>query len=439
MTSADTSALERALQECTARYSGANPLSRQAHERARRILPGGHTRQTLYHEPFPLVIRAGTAAHLTDLDGHEYVNMQGDYTAGLYGHSCAPVRRAIVDATQQQGLSLGGVTAKEAELAGLITSRIRSIEQVRFCHSGSEACLFSILLARHATKRPGIFVFKGAYHGGFLIFGEEDSALNVPFATVKGVFNDTEGTRSLLRQHAASLAAVIVEPVLGSGGCIPARAEFLQMLRSETQRLGMLLILDEVMTSRLAPGGAQELYDIRPDVTTLGKYWGGGFGFGAFGGSQSLMRHLDTSMGGLLSQAGTFNNNAVTMSAGVAGVSEVFTPEACVQLNRRGDQLRQEIATLARTRGVALQTSGMGSVLNTHWHMRPIVNAAAVESPNSTLRRLFHLEMLQSGIYTAPRGLIAMSLALAEDDIGSFLTAIDRYLTRYRDLLPRAA
>jgi glutamate-1-semialdehyde 2,1-aminomutase len=311
-------ALDQAVAAAESRFAAANPRSRQRHERARTVLPGGHSRQTLYYAPFPLTIAGGAGACITDLDGHEYLNLVGDFAAGVFGHQCEPIQRAVLQ-TLRSGLSLSGPNMHEVEFAELISRRIPSMEQLRFCNSGSEACLFAAQLARHAAQRPALLVFNGCYHGGFMSYGAKDPPLSVPLPLVKATYNDVPGTRSALNAHGDSLAAVIVEPMMGSAGCIPASAEFLAMLREETQRNGALLIFDEVMTSRLAPGGVQELHGIRPDLTTLGKFWGGGFAFGAFGGARSVMKHLDMRAGGALSQGGTFNNNVMAMTAGLVG------------------------------------------------------------------------------------------------------------------------
>jgi glutamate-1-semialdehyde 2,1-aminomutase len=319
------SALDEALAAAESRFAAANPLSRARHERACEVLPGGHSRQTLFFPPFPLVMQSGQGARVTDLDQHEYLNLVGDFAAGLFGSTCEPIRQAVFE-TLRGGVALSSLNVPEMELAQLISRRIPSIEQVRFCNSGSEACLFAVQIARHATQRNKILVFNGCYHGGFMIYGATDPPLSLPFPVIKATYNDIEGTQALLRSNGPDLAAVIVEPVMGAGGVIPGSQAFLAMLREETRRLGVVLIFDEVMTSRLGPGGVQGLRGIRPDLTTLGKFWGGGFSFGAFGGSRELMKHMDLRKGGLLSQGGTFNNNVVTMRAGLVGARDVYTP-----------------------------------------------------------------------------------------------------------------
>jgi glutamate-1-semialdehyde 2,1-aminomutase len=426
--------LDDALANAGRRFEAANPLSRARHERARTVLPGGHSRQTLYYAPFPLTIAGGHGARVTDLDGHDYLNLVGDYAAGLFGHDCGPIQRAVQE-TMRSGISLSGPNTHEVELAELISQRIASIEQVRFCNSGSEACLFAAQLARHATQRSTLLVFNGCYHGGFMIYGAVDPPLSVPFPVVKATFNDVPGTRALLRANAAQLAAVMVEPMMGGGGCIAATPEFLAMLREETQRCGALLVFDEVMTSRLAPGGVQGLRNIKPDLTALGKFWGGGFAFGAFGGSRSVMRHLDLQAGGTLTQGGTFNNNVIAMTAGFVGARDVYTPEACRRLNALGDSLRERLNDLGKSLGTPFQATGVGGVLNVHWHDGPITDPSKVEPVTAPRRRLFHLDMLERGFYIAHRGMISLSLPMQESDIAAFVQAARDCLQKHAAIL----
>ena len=273
------------------RYVDRNPRSAARHERATKSMPGGNTRSILHFEPFPLAFERGEDAYLWSLDGDRYVDFLGEFTAGLYGHSQQVILDALRDALDR-GLNFGSVNDLEPRLGELICARFPSLDLVRFTNSGTEANLMAIALAVAVTERRKILVFRGGYHGGVLTFGETPSPVTVPHDWVLADYDDVDGTRSLIREHGPDLAAVLVEPMLGAGGCVPAGPEFLEMLRAETSASGALLIFDEVMTSRLAPGGLQSLVGVTPDLTTLGKYLGGGLSFGAFGGRADLMAAL---------------------------------------------------------------------------------------------------------------------------------------------------
>ena len=419
--------LDDALADAEARYVAANPKSRARHAEAARSLPGGNTRSILFYPPFPVTITRGAGARLFDLDGHEYLDFLGEYTAGLYGHS-DPVIRAAIEQALADGILLGAPNRHEAELARLICARFRSCELVRFCNSGTEANLNALSGARAATGRSHILVFEGAYHGGMLSFAHGASPMSIPFPYVFARYNDLEGTQALIERHAHELAAIVIEPMMGAGGCIPAEPDFLAGLREAATRQGIILIFDEVMTSRLSPGGLQGKLGIIPDMTTFGKYLGGGMSFGAFGGRGSIMERFDPSRPDALPHSGTYNNNVLTMAAGVAGLSRVFTPEAAEALTASGERFKARLNAIGLRRGVPVQVTGVGSILCMHFQHEPI------RQPDDTLhtppaaRALFHLEMLARGYYVARRGFIALSLPLAEPDYDAFAAAFEDFL-----------
>jgi glutamate-1-semialdehyde 2,1-aminomutase len=229
----------------------------------------------------------------------------------------------------------------------------------------------ALALAVAVTGRRKIMVFRGGYHGGVLTFGDGPSPVTVPHEWVLADYDDVEGARALIAEHGSELAAVLVEPMLGAGGCVPAGPEFLQALRAESAAVGALLVFDEVMTSRLAPGGLQSLVGVRPDLTTLGKYLGGGLSFGAFGGRADLMAAYDPARPGSLFHAGTFNNNVLTMSAGIAGLEQVLTDDVLGAVNDRGDRLRALLDEVAAPAG--LHVSGRGSLMTIHPATRPVI------------------------------------------------------------------
>jgi glutamate-1-semialdehyde 2,1-aminomutase len=424
------STVDAALAEARERYVGANPASLAAYVEAIAAMPGGNTRTVLFHTPFPLAMARGQGCRLWDVDGHEYVDLLGEYTAGLYGHS-HPVIRAALDAALDRGWNLGAHGTMEARLARLIADRFPGIDLVRFTNSGTEANLMAVATAIAVTGRPKVMVFDGGYHGGVLYFGGGGIPINAPHQWVLGQYNDAAGAVALARMHAGDLACILVEPMLGSGGCIPAEPGFLQGLRDAATETGAVLIFDEVMTSRMSAGGQQARLGITPDMTTLGKYIGGGMSFGAFGGRRDIMDRYDPRRADALPHAGTFNNNVLTMAAGVAGLSEIFTPAAANALFARGEVLRARLNALSP----ALQWTGLGSLLTAHFHRGPIRCPTDIAGADPGLRELFHLDMLDRGFYLARRGMIALSLEIGTGEMDDFVAAVAEFLESRAPLL----
>lgn len=431
-----TASIGIALTRAMERYVDANPLSRQASTDASSSMPGGNTRTTLHYSPFPLTFASGSGARLTSVDGHDYVDLLGDYTAGLYGHSHPVILGAIRDALER-GVSYGGQNTDEARLAGHLVDRFPSVDLVRFTNSGTEANLLALALATAVTGRAEVLVFSGGYHGGVLTFPDGPVAIDVPHRWVLGEYNDVEGTRRLIAEHAEGLAAILVEPMVGSGGCIPASREFLELLRSEASRVGAVLIFDEVMTSRLGVGGLQGATGIHPDLTTLGKYLGGGMSFGAFGGRRHLMEHFDPTREGAWPHAGTFNNNVLTMAAGAAGLDEVLTPQALTEVNHRGDALRDALNHVFSDARIDMQATGLGSLMTIHATASAITTPSDLRRGDEQVKELFFFDMLDAGFWMARRCMIALSLAVTDQDVARFVSAVEAFVERRADVLPR--
>ncbi|NQU71017.1 MAG: aminotransferase class III-fold pyridoxal phosphate-dependent enzyme, partial [Rhodospirillales bacterium] len=256
--------LADALADVTERYRAANPNSLERWENAHNVMPGGNTRTVLYYEPFPATMIKGEGAYLYDMDGHRYTDFLGEYSAGLYGHSNPVIQTAIKDAVDG-GMVLGAPNQWEAKLAEIICDRFASIDMVRFTNSGTEANLMALGASRAFTKRDKIMVFDGAYHGGVLYFAHGGTPVNVPFDVVYAPYNDSDGSLAVIEANAGDLAAIIIEPMMGAGGCLPAEKPFLETLRSAATRHGIILIFDEVMTSRSSAGGLQQRIGIYPD------------------------------------------------------------------------------------------------------------------------------------------------------------------------------
>ncbi|MDH3691085.1 MAG: aspartate aminotransferase family protein [Gammaproteobacteria bacterium] len=419
--------LQAALDDAMQKFIADNPLSKKRHNRARQVLPGGNTRSVLHYDPFPLVMQRGSGVDLWDIDGHHYVDFLGEYTAGLFGHSHPAITKSVKQALDD-GIVLCAPNQYEAELAAILCEKFPSCDLIRFCNSGTEANMFALNAARSFTGKSEIMVFDGAYHGGVLYFAHGNSPINAPYTTVMGRYNDLDHTLPLIEQHAETLAAILVEPMMGAAGAIPGDPEFLQGLRKAASEHEVVLIFDEVMTSRLSTGGLQLKLGIIPDMTTFGKYIGGGLTVGAFGGREDIMRQFDPNLPDALPHAGTFNNNVLTMAAGVTSLKNVYTPEVAEQHNRNGEKFRQRLNTVIRQTGVAAQVTGVGSIMCIHFQDGPIRTPADTVEAHQDARALLHLTMLRSGYYLAARGFISLSLPLTDKHYDGFVGAFQEFL-----------
>ena len=425
------------LSKARSDFADRNPQSRKYFDEARKYLPGGHTRTVLTHAPFPLVFDSGEASTLKDSDGHTYIDMLGDYTAGLLGHSEHRVIDAVT-AVLKTNVSVGGIHPAEARLAKLMCERF-ALDRVRFTNSGTEANLMAITTAMQATGRKKIMVFHGGYHGGILYFASGAAPWNAPYEFVVAPYNQAGETIKLINENAESLAALIIEPMLGSGGCVPTSAEFAQQVFAAAKKVGAVVIADEVMTSRHGPRGMFDLLGVQADITTFGKYIGGGFSFGAFGGRADLLDQFDTSPEAnrdkVISHAGTFNNNISSMSAGCVVLGEVFTADVAVAHTARGDEFRKSVATVLARHKLPVSVSGFGSMMSLHALAHAPQTPLDVAKRDNKLQELVFFGLLERGIYTAARGMINLSLSLTDDQLAKVLDALEdtlKTLANYR-------
>ncbi|AEO67628.1 uncharacterized protein THITE_2078396 [Thermothielavioides terrestris NRRL 8126] len=438
-----------ALRAAEARFVANNPLSQAQHNLAVASLPGGNTRTLLHTAPFPITMQRGEGAHLWDVDGHKYVDLAGDLSAGLLGHSHPTVQRALHAALAETGLSLGATTPHERRHAALLSARF-GLARVRFTTSGTEANLHALAAARRFTGKRGGVVFAGGYHGGVLrdgaalgggavVDGLPDNTVDKRDFVVVRRYNDLAMARRVIEAVAArgELAAVLVEAMQGAGGVIPGRSEFLLGVRAAARENGALFILDEVMTSRLAPGGLGAALGLSPDLVTLGKYLGGGLPFGAFGGREDVMAVYDPRLAGAMAHSGTFNNNTLAMCAGYAALKEAYTPEVCVSFNERGDRFREKLRDVAR--GTRLSITGRGSLIGLHFTEDGLEDIECAEDikgkERPDLRDLFWFEMLEAGFWTTRRGFLALILETENEELDAFVEAVRDFLERHRQLM----
>lgn len=425
--------IDGALEVAVAGFVAKRPKTAAMHERAKAVMPGGNTRTVLFSQPFPIRAEKAEGSRLTDIDGHSYIDYVGEYSAGIYGHSHPKILAAVSEG-MASGLNIGAQHVREVAFAEAVTQRF-DLESVRFTNSGTEANMMALAAARNFTGRPAIMPMQGGYHGGTLYFSHGASPVNAPFECVMGHFNDVAATRKLIAGNADKLACVILEPMLGGGGCIPATLPFLQMLREECTARGIVLIFDEVMTSRLHPGGLAAATGVTPDLKALGKYIGGGMSFGAFGGRADIMAQFDPSSAKPLPHAGTFNNNTLTMTAGLVGLTQIFVPEVCVAHNARGETLKARLNEMFMRYQAPMQVTGVGSLLTLHPLGGVIGCADDAAKADIRLKRLIYFHLLDEGIYVAERGFMALALTLSDADFDALQASLERFVEKNRGLL----
>jgi len=391
--------------------------SEQLFEEALRYIPGGVNSPVRAFRAVggkPIFVNKAKGAHVFDVDGREYIDYVGTWGPAILGHAPPKVVQAVKDAAEH-GTSFGIPNPFEVKMAQLVCGAAPSVQKVRFCNSGTEACMSAIRLARGFTKKDKIIKFDGCYHGhadsllvkagsGALTFGHPDSA-GVPAAftqhTVVVPFNDVEALRAAFAANTGQIAGVIVEPVPGNAGLYLPKPGYLEFLRDITAQHESLLIFDEVMTGfRLAFGGAQERFNIRPDLTCFGKIIGGGLPVGAFGGRAEIMDCLAPL--GPVYQAGTLSGNPLAMAAGIAALEELSMGHAYAKLEELGAALEDGMRKAARTAGVAVQFNRIGSMFCGYFTSDPVHNLAdAMKSDRARFAKYFHA-MLKRGIYFAP-------------------------------------
>jgi glutamate-1-semialdehyde 2,1-aminomutase len=369
-------------------------------------------------------------------------------TAGVYGHSHPVISETIVSTVNSIGMNLGATTVAEAQFANAVCGRFASIEQIRFCNSGTEANLYALSVARQATGRSKVIVFEGAYHGGVLTFVHGVAPNTVDRNDwIIGRYNDVEGTKRLIAESKDIAAAVLLEGMQGAGGCIPATAEFLHAVQDAANANGIIFIFDEVATSRLAPGGLQSVVlhpergtPLSPDLTTLGKWIAGGLTIGAFGGRRDLLSVYDPRTSNI-SHSGTFNNNTLAMNVGYKSMTSVYTPEACIALNQMGDKLRDGLNALAK--GTKMTVTGVGSVMAIHFlpgggktNITSIKDLKVEpESEEAILRELVWFYLIERGFWIARRGMLSLILGTSNEEIEQFIDAVRGFLNDFKEFV----
>lgn len=430
---------EATVEQIEREYRQRTRRSSELFEAAERYIPGGASRGLVVYRPYPVCMAEGSGCRFTDVDGHEYVDFVNCNSALVHGHA-HPGITAAIQRQAARSTAWSAASQEESDLAQLLCERVASIEKIRFCCSGTEGAMYAARIARAFTGRDKILKFEGGYHGSYddvemskTFQGDEGGPQDdpVPVAATLGFprgitdrvlvapFNDREVAERRISEHSADLAAVIVEPVIGAGGMIPPEEGFLTFLRQATLEHGVVLIADEVVTFRLARGGAQELYGLKADLTMLGKVIGGGLPVAAIGGRADVLALTSYDSGGSQSKvslSGTFSGAAIGMAAGKASL-EALDAEAIARINHLGEMLRQQIRRALALAGVRGQVTGVGSLLQLHFADRPVKDYRAAVSARRGLLGPLHLWLLNHGIAMYPRGAFNCSTAMTEREI----------------------
>ncbi len=391
-------------------YRGATEKSAQLAKRAERVMPGGDTRTTTHYRPYALTIERGEGPFLWDVDGNQYIDLLGNYTSLVHGNAYPPIVEAATKALQD-GSSWPARSEAQIELATILCERFESVDRVRFCNSGTEAGMLAAHVARRLTGRKLILMARYGYHGSY-------DDLEVGLAgqdgerTMLADFGEATAFEALLSERGSEVAAVFLEPILGSAGVVEPPAGFLGRVAEATHRAGAMFVIDEVITLRLAEGGGQQIFEVKPDLTMFGKAIGGGFPVGAIGGSEDMMSAFDPRNRGSIFHSGTFNGNPVTCAAGAVSMREL-TQARIDKMAKQGERLAAELARAARQVDLPFSVRHYGSLMNVFFLKEP--PPATIARDDARAIANFHLAALNNGLFLAPRGMIALSTVITDE------------------------
>ncbi len=441
-------AVEREVSE----FISNTPKSKTLQNEATKYLPGGSSRATSYFDPYPTFIDHGEGQYIYDVDGNKYLDFMINATTLILGHANPKVVNALQNQASK-GTSFSGPTQAQIRLAKILSDRIPSVETVRFVNSGTEGTLNAIRAARAYTGKHRIAKFEGGYHGAheYVSVSVKPSINKLnpdnlnpvpefpgqPPSVSEDVlllpYNDLEGSVSIIKSHKEELACIIMEAVSSSFGYHPANVDFLKGIREITKELNILLIFDEVQSFRMSPGGAQEYFDVVPDLTCLGKIVGGGLPAGAFGGRRDIMELFDPSReeGAVIPHAGTFNANPMTMVAGETTLNEL-TPEVYERLNRLGETLRLKLRAVFDELDVPVQITGVASFFGIHFNENKITDYRSTLRDNAMMNKALFIGLLNEGILLQQGCAGALNALTTEEEIDTLVDAVSRVTQRIR-------
>ena len=425
------------MSDLTEEYEAKTSESRRLFEEAGAYLPGGDTREVTYFDPYPTFVDEASGCTLTTADGEELLDFLNNYTQAVLGHAPPDVVEAATERFAR-GNGFAAPTREATGLAERIVERTPSVESVRFANSGTEATMNVVRAAIAHTGNDHVLKLQGAFHGthdtvlvGVSGEGRENPGIprNVEDRVSTVPFNDTDALIEAFERHGDDLACFLVDPIMGNAGMIPPREDYLETARDLTEDTDTLLAFDEVMTYRLATGGAQERYGVTPDLTALGKFIGGGLPAGAFGGREDVMSVFDP-VDGSVTHSGTFNANPATMAAGAATL-DALDADAISRINDLGATARDRLGDVCADADFPVQVTGDGSFFNVHFTDEEVIDAATSttghESSGGPTQQFF-LALRNRGIFVAKRGMMNVSTPMGESEIDALVEAFEAAL-----------
>ncbi len=428
---------QKLLAEVTKKYEDAyskrTRKSKEILEKAQRYMPGGDTRTSIWFEPYPFWIEKAQGCRFSDVDGNEYLDFHNCYTTMILGHANPKVVAAVREQCAR-GTALGALIPTVVRWSELVCNMVPTIDKVRFTNSGTEAVMMAIRVARGISGKDLILKTDGCYHGSYdpVVFPSNATGIS-PGNLQESIivpFNDKRAAEKAIVENKDRLAAVIVEGAMGAGGMIPPRGGYLEFLRRVTKENGILFILDEVISLRLAWGGVAAIYKIKPDLTTMAKIIGGGYPVGAFGGSEEIMQQLSPAVRKVY-HAGTLNANPITATAGVATM-EQLNAGVIDYINKLGESFADGVRAIFKKLNIKGQVIGIGSLQNVHFSDKPVIDGKSAREANKELLHLYYLGMLERGIFSASRGLYVMSAPMTQKEINTALKAVEDLLTELK-------
>jgi glutamate-1-semialdehyde 2,1-aminomutase len=427
-------------------YRQRSPKSAEVIEYASQYVPDGDMRISIWFEPYPTVMAKGDGCHLYDVDGNDYLDFSNNWTSMILGNN----HPKVVEAISKQA-PLGSAMAAPHELvfewAKILCERIPSVDRVRFCTSGTEALMFAVRAARAFTGKDKILKMEGNYHGSYDIMEMQVGWRKLPPGLPKSVeqdvlvtpFNNKAAAERIITENKDDLAAVVVEGIMGAAGMIPPEDDYLKHLKKVTGENDVLLIVDEVISFRLSTGGAQLLYDVQPDLTALGKTIGGGLPVGAFGGREDVMAVYSPKHKRPAHHAGTFVATPIAVAAGIANLKEM-TADTLDRINSLGWSMRENLQKALDDLNIKIQIKGYGSLQQLHFTSEPVFDAqTAFFTQDRDLLRLFHLSLMNKGIFIPNRGFFAISTPMTEAETDKAVEATTETLSELKPLMEQIA